>query len=257
MMNISIVGAGNVAWHLAQSFRGVSVSQVVCRNSAEGQALASLIGASVASPSDILLPVDAVLLCVSDNAISLLAQSLRLSGNPVVLHTSGATSVDALLPHADRGVLYPCQTFSKADNVNVRQTQFLIEGCSPHALSVSRQLALALSDVPPIEASSDSRSVLHCAAVFASNFTNHLLLHAEAILKKTGLPLSVLEVLTRQTIQKAFDLNPFDAQTGPARRGDSSTLERHRNILSDSPSLEIYDLLSRSIAQTYSESHSD
>jgi len=45
-------------------------------------------------------------------------------------------------------------------------------------------------------------------------------------------------------------MNPLDAQTGPARRGDTITVKNHLKKLTGI-NKEIYKLLSQSIADTY------
>ena len=88
------------------------------------------------------------------------------------------------------------------------------------------------------------------SAVFACNFVNHMLDAAEEISVNAGVDVSVFEPLVRETIEKAFAIGPSRAQTGPAARNDSNTLEKHRGLLYDNKMLaDVYDVVTCSIIE--------
>ena len=97
--------------------------------------------------------------------------------------------------------------------------------------------------------SSDERKVLHVAAVFACNFTNHLLALAKGITDSEDLEFDLLKPLINETFKKALSAeNPADVQTGPAIRHDKSIINRHLDYLKEDENLvEIYEILTESI----------
>jgi predicted short-subunit dehydrogenase-like oxidoreductase (DUF2520 family) len=98
--------------------------------------------------------------------------------------------------------------------------------------------------------SSEDRQQLHLAAVFACNFTNHLLGIGQELLLRQHLDPALLQPLIEATFHKALRQPPFQVQTGPAVRGDANILARHQDLLQDQPRYrEIYALLSESIRQ--------
>jgi predicted short-subunit dehydrogenase-like oxidoreductase (DUF2520 family) len=99
---------------------------------------------------------------------------------------------------------------------------------------------------------SEQRKVLHLAAVFACNFTNHLLAISQEITEANKLDYSLLKPLISETLGKALAAeHPADVQTGPAVRNDLETLKRHEKMLEDDTDLRnLYRKLSRSI-QTF------
>jgi predicted short-subunit dehydrogenase-like oxidoreductase (DUF2520 family) len=100
--------------------------------------------------------------------------------------------------------------------------------------------------VEPID--SAQRKVIHIAAVFACNFTNHLFSISEGILKKEKMNFALLEPLIKETLQKAFELGPPQAQTGPAIRGDNKIIQQHLDYLQNEPEIqELYRLISEDI----------
>ena len=252
-VRINLIGGGNVATHLAQAFTraGHEVVGVVCRDMTHAKALADPIGALAINNIADLPPADVAIIAVPDNAIADVALQLSESGVClVVAHTSGATPISALEPNLHRGVFYPCQTFTKADSIDVKQIPFLIEGSDDESYAVLYQLAKSISQ-KVTSCDGSQRALLHVAAVFGSNFANHLLLNAKDFMERAGLPFDTLRPLMEQTVAKAFEIGPLEAQTGPARRGDSKTMEHHETLIDNELQKKIYKLLTQSIYETY------
>ena len=249
---ISIIGSGNVARHLGPAFRqaGIDVLGVYSRTPAHAAALAKELGSSVFAGLGEIPDRGIVLIAATDDSIASIAGSLALR-EALLLHSSGSVPMQQLARGAVHyGVLYPLQTFSQKRPVNMREVPLLLEACGPEELATLKSLAAALSDNLR-EANSAERQKYHLAAVMANNFVNHLLAMAEGYLEKEGLDFDVLHPLIRETVDKAIALGPAAAQTGPARRGDEKSIERHLGMISD-PLLEtLYRLLSEHIRKHY------
>ena len=84
--------------------------------------------------------------------------------------------------------------------------------------------------------------MLHIAAVFVSNFTNQLFKMAYDILEKENLSFDVLKPLIQETVNKIHHHAPSDMQTGPAKRGDMITIEKHLNYLNKNAPPQYFDL---------------
>ena len=95
--------------------------------------------------------------------------------------------------------------------------------------------------------SSEQRKALHVAAVFVCNFVNHLYELGSLICVENLLPFSILQPLIQETANKISTLSPAEAQTGPAKRNDTQTINAHLAFLSDDNQKEIYKLLTKSI----------
>ncbi len=245
--SVSIVGTGNVAHHLGKAFRdaGCTISDVFGRNSASANELADLLECSVA-PTLNELSGDLVLLCVSDNAVIDLAS--RISENRRLAYTSGSIPLSSLPNRSFCGVFYPLQTFSKNREINITTVPFLVEGNSVQHESELMKLASKISQHVQSANSSD-RLHYHISAVFVNNFVNHLFSKGKAHVEEHGLDWEVLKPLIFETIGKISDLDPLDAQTGPAVRKDEQTIERHLREL-EGKSKEIYTLITQSIQQS-------
>lgn len=75
-----------------------------------------------------------------------------------------------------------------------------------------------------------------------------MLFLAKSILDAEGIDFSLLKPLAKETIDKAFQLMPELAQTGPAVRNDQKTINQHLEKLSENPGLaDLYRRVSDSI----------
>ena len=96
--------------------------------------------------------------------------------------------------------------------------------------------------------SSPQRQVIHLAAVFACNFTNHCYALANEVLQTEQIPFSTLLPLINETASKVNTLTPQVAQTGPAVRFDENIINKQLELLRHHPRLQkIYELMSQSI----------
>lgn len=256
-MTIALIGAGNVALHLGQQLRacGIVISQVYSRHLERARDLGDLLHAMPISQWEALHQhADAYLLAVSDDAIRPVGETLanRLPADSLVIHTSGATPrglLADLFPRA--AVLYPLQTLSRNRHLDFfTEVPLCYDAGNPDDLALLAQLARQMSaEVHQLD--DDQRARCHLAAVFANNFSNHLFQIAAELLAERELPFSLIRPLIRETAAKVQAQLPETAQTGPARRGDQATLQRHVAQLSAYPELQaIYQLFSDHIQQS-------
>lgn len=254
---VAFVGAGNLAWHLAPALdnAGYPVREVYSRDERNARKLASrLYQANVKKEPDFIdSDVDVIIVAVSDDAIGQVVTDLALPEDVILVHTSGSTPMRVLDVAGTEhiGVFYPLQTFSKGVSVSFEDVPILIEGSSAEVGRALETMARALT--PAVAAiSSERRLALHLAAVFASNFTNHMVTIAFDLMEDHDLDPEWLKPLIAKTLNKSLDAGPTRAQTGPARRGDLGILRRHTEFLKHNPSLrEIYSLVSQHILERY------
>lgn len=250
-MRVVVIGSGNVAESLAQAIaeaEGLDLVQVFARNEERGRKVAELANTEWSNTS--LIEADLYLISVSDNAVEGRAKTLHIPQNAVVAHTAGCCSIDALAPHTHRAVFYPFQTFSVGRKVNFAKGYIFLEGATDHALQTVKEVAHRLTSKVEM-ADSARRAVIHLSGVFACNFANAMYANAAEVLASAGLPFDIVAPVIEETAEKAVGvLNPAATQTGPARRGDTQTLERHRKMLADKPlTKEIYDKISEDICE--------
>jgi predicted short-subunit dehydrogenase-like oxidoreductase (DUF2520 family) len=256
-LNVSFIGSGNLAWHLAPAFDNTdfAVKEVYSQTRKNAAALAErLYQAEVKSTLDFSnSPSRIFIIAVSDDAIKDVASEITLPSGAVLVHTSGSQPLSTLgYAHTlNIGVLYPLQTFSKAQKVDFKEIPFFIESDNEETEKILMAMAKAISK-KVFKVKSDQRKAIHVAAVFASNFTNHMIAIAEELLQEQKLDLNILKPLIVETINKALAIGPVKGQTGPAKRGDLEVLDKHIEFLQHNEALmEIYKLVSQHIIDRY------
>ena len=252
-MKAILVGSGNVATHIAFALKnaGIEVAQIWSKRLAHATVLADKIGAIATNNlSDIDNGADICIVSIKDDAIAEVLEELK-GFNGVILHTSGSVNLNVFSNNFEKfGVFYPLQTFSVQKEVHFKTIPICIEANNPETLTFISQLAKKISD-KVVEVKSEKRKILHLAAVFACNFTNHLYALSENLLSEHDLDFDMLRPLILETASKVQRSSPKDVQTGPAVRGDEQTIKKHEELLLKQPQLlTIYQTLSESIKKT-------
>ncbi|MBS7230546.1 DUF2520 domain-containing protein [Flavobacterium psychroterrae] len=246
MIRITLLGSGNVAQHLIKAFTKSETIEIVQVYSRKKENLASLIDFDkIVNDFEELKEADLYIIAVSDKAIAEVSRQLPFQ-NRIVVHTSGAASLDVLDVKNRKGVFYPLQTFSKSKEIDFSTVPMCLEAENTFDFKVLETAAKSISNV--VHAiNSDQRKALHVAAVFVNNFTNHLYQIGHEICEEHQVPFEILKPLIQETAEKINTLDPIYAQTGPAKRNDSTTIDVHLDYLSNENQKNIYKILTQSI----------
>ncbi|PJB12022.1 MAG: DUF2520 domain-containing protein [Flavobacteriales bacterium CG_4_9_14_3_um_filter_40_17] len=252
MIKVTIIGSGNLAFHLAKAWHKsekVKVEKVIGRNQ---KSLADFKQfAKVSADFSSIGSTDVCLIAVSDEAIELVSEQIP-RGDYLVLHTSGATNIQAISGKHRRGVFYSFQSFSKYINFNYAEIPLLLEAGTDKDRELLIELAESLSKNHQF-LDSNQRLKLHLAGTFVNNFVNHLFQIGFDLCQANNLSFELLKPLIRETADKIMRINPKEAQTGPAKRNDKETVEKHLALLPEGRTKEIYKLITSSIRDTYEE----
>ena len=254
-MDIVIIGSGNVAAVLGRAFKaaGHIILQVYSRNASAASALAYEWDTESTNYKSLLNTQAAVyILAVPDDAIPDVVSNLRLPGK-IVAHTAASVPMDILQNVTNHyGIFYPLQSLRKEMSY-LPDIPVFFDGHDAKAKKVLSELAHSIAGKNVTEASDEDRLKLHVAAVFVSNFTNHLYALAEEYCKKEGLDFKQLVPLILETAKRTAGMVPAESQTGPAMRNDTDTLLKHMELLKAHPRhLEIYKVFTESIRQMHS-----
>lgn len=249
MIKIVLLGGGNVANHLAIKFlttKGIELVQIFNRTLSNIQKFNDR--TSITNNLKELKEADVYIISISDNEISLLSSKLNFP-NKLVVHTSGAMGLSELRSTSRKGVFYPLQSFSKDINIDFSEVPFCLEAQNNKDFELLQKITNTIGS-PSYQINSEQREKLHVAAVFVNNFVNHLYTLGSEICIENNIPFEILKPLINETSSKLSNLQPFEVQTGPAKRGDTKTIENHLKILSQNKQ-EIYTLLTNSIVNSY------
>jgi predicted short-subunit dehydrogenase-like oxidoreductase (DUF2520 family) len=252
MKKVVLIGAGNVNWHLGHALpkRKYEVIQVYSRTKKSARDLAfSLHCKSTTRLDKIDKAAHILIIAVTDDALLDVADQLQYlkSEDRLFIHTSGSTSLLALEKYFTKcGVFWPPQSIRKENKINIKKTPFVVVA-NDDSLKAMKTFASSLTKHVHF-LSESQKSHLHLAAVFANNFTTHLLALAYQECKTHEIDFQLLHPIIKETFERITDQNPAHQQTGPAIRGDHKTINRHVKLLKGNKELKrIYTLISENI----------
>lgn len=254
MYRISFAGAGKVASSLSAELlaKGHKIQQINSPGREKGEKLAGMSGAVWSDILEYKSDTDVIIVAVPDNLLQSVLAHIQCGSETIVVHTAGSYGTEVFPPSISRcGVFYPLQTFSEGRKVEFSAVPVFIETADPWAQHVLKNIAGSLG-CRVFDSDIEHRRLLHIAAVFVSNFANYMFTSGERIAARAGYTADLLKPLITETVNKALENGPANSQTGPAVRYDYNTIEKHLNLLSFSPELQmVYEEISRSIINYY------
>ncbi len=246
MISITIIGSGNVAVHLINAVSkatDLEIVQIFARD--KTKIFDKIEQSKITDNLNQLKPADIYIIAVSDNVVASISAQLPFE-NRLVVHTSGSLSIDKINSKNRQGVFYPLQTFSKSKEINFKKVPICIEAKYESDFDMLFKTAQILSDCV-YKIDTNQRKSIHIAAVFVNNFVNHLYQIGNEICNEHNINFEILKPLIQETATKIMTLSPENAQTGPAKRNDTETLNSHIKFLTNKNQIEIYKLLTKSI----------
>jgi predicted short-subunit dehydrogenase-like oxidoreductase (DUF2520 family) len=247
MTGIGIIGAGNVGLHLAKtfSFTGKFSIELFTRNPEKINGIPEVNSIELCEQIGDF-KAEMLFVCVPDHAV--LKVINEIASSKTIIVTGGSIDLEKLnRPLA--GVFYPMQTFSAQVELTYTNYPVFIEGTTTEITSKLEELANAIGKT--FQRSTYAERVhYHLSAVWVNNFTNHLLYQAKQLTVANNLNWDLFYPLLEETIAKMKSLGPYASQTGPAKRNDEETIDRHIGMLSETQQ-EMYKILTQSIKDTY------
>ncbi len=252
--NISFAGAGRVAGALCTKMyqSGFRIRQIVSRNESNGRRLSDSCNAQWSPHLIYPASTEIIIVAVPDHTLGSVLSNIKCGEETLVVHTAGSLGLDLFPVLMKRtGVFYPLQTFSKEREIEFTNLPFFIEASDNNIRGILKKLAETIGG-KVLFSDTEHRKMLHLAAVFVNNFTNHMLTTGMTIAARADYSFELLKPLLKETINKAMDEGPEKSQTGPAVRNDMNTLEKHLELLSFSSELQnMYRDITRSIINYY------
>jgi predicted short-subunit dehydrogenase-like oxidoreductase (DUF2520 family) len=251
---VVIIGSGNVATHFARTIKlsGKKIIQIYSKHPNSAKQLSQETDSTfVKSISEISKEADLYILAINDNAIEEVASSIKIN-NKLIIHTSGTVHAEILKKTSSNfGVIYPLQTFSKDIPIDWKNVPIFIEANNAINENILFNFVKSFANNINIM-SSEKREILHLSAVFVNNFVNYMYNIAEDIMKQNKISFEYLKPLILETANRIIKNDPCNIQTGPAKRGDLKTIQKHLDLLSKQKDFaDIYDFLTNMIIKKY------
>ena len=240
---IGFVGAGAVGSSLAVClFRAeYQVVAVASRTFASAQQFAARIEGCRArgSPQEVVDTAQLVVISTPDDAIQEVAEGLSWRPGQVVVHCSGASSLDVfrhpVSEGALAGALHPLQAFSSVENGidSIPGTTFGIEGNS--------EIRSALSSVArhiggrPVFLRAEDKALYHLTGVMMGNLLTCLAATAAQLWEQCGYSraegVHALVPMMRGVVNNLEHSGVPGSVAGPYVRGDLGTIRKHVETL--------------------------
>lgn len=255
--SIVIIGAGNVATALGRALADVehSIIEIVSKNLDRALMLAEKVNSPHYSDciEQINTEADMYIIAVSDDAIAEVVQRMpEVKG--VVTHTSGVVGGEELMQKfTSWGIFYPLQTFTATRIINFKDIPFLLTAGNTPTEDFLKDVAKSIGSKPYLM-NEEEKAHVHVAAVLTNNFVNHLLTLADEYIDQHHIPANLFHPLLKETVAKAIDIGAKRSQTGPAKRGDHGTIDKHLELLESTNNetlLLLYKTFTKSIREHY------
>lgn len=246
--SLCIIGAGRVGSVLAYHFSrfNIPLSGIIERNEASHSVLRATFPhiEIFSSPSaEAVSRASIVFICVPDDQLAGMVKNIQrlgidLSGTALV-HTSGVYSSEILTPlkgsNGHIASAHPIYSFGQNDpaKTSLEGVFFDLEG---DVLAVDNLKKLfQKTGIKSIEITPEQKIAVHLASVFYSNYFVGLSHIAREVLRASDFPeehfSEIFIPLMESTLTNISSETPANALTGPIKRGDVLTVEKHLTYL--------------------------
>jgi predicted short-subunit dehydrogenase-like oxidoreductase (DUF2520 family) len=181
---------------------------------------------------DVGADVDVVILAVPDDSITEVAAAIEASSSddaPVIVHVSGAKGLDVLEPHRRRASVHPLMSLPDGETGAERLLGggvFAVAGDPNAGADLATEMVAALGG-RRIEVGDAERPLYHAAAAVAANHTVVLCAQVERLAAQVGVPVDAYWDLIDGALASVRSSGAVSSLTGPAARGDETTLAEH------------------------------
>ena len=240
---IGFIGAGAVGGALAVclSRAGYRVVAVGSRTFASAQRFAERIDGCQAfgTAQEVADAAQLIVISTADDAIRSVAEDMTWKPGQVVVHCSGATSLDVfqhpVSQGAAAGALHPLQAFSSVENgvASIPGTTFGIEGNSEVRAALA-DLARAIGG-KPVFLNAEDKALYHLSGVMMGNLLTCLAATAAQLWEQCGYSraegVEALVPMMRGVVNNLERSGVPGAVAGPYVRGDLGTIRKHVETL--------------------------
>lgn len=172
--------------------------------------------------------VDVLAIATPDDVVADVAASVRPAPDTLVLHLSGSLTLEVLSPHTKVGSLHPLASLPDPE----KGARALLGGGAV-AIAGDALVAEIANDLgaQAFEVPDELRALYHATAVVAANHVTAVTAQVERLAEHCGVPADAFLAMTERVLTTVRDVGATAALTGPAARGDRTTIERHLEAL--------------------------
>jgi predicted short-subunit dehydrogenase-like oxidoreductase (DUF2520 family) len=254
MTDIAIIGAGRLGTCLGTALTRADyrISSLTAKTIEEAEESRQIIGQGEPGTNNrrAAKMAELIILTVPDDLIEKVADEMADPSfpwaNKQVFHCSGLYSSRILKSLKKLGAVtasfHPVQTFPyKSEKSGLFKNIYVSLEGDPRAMKTAEGLITKIgARTFPIKAK--DKPVYHLACSIASNLLVTFIDIAIDLIKRTGFSeeqsFGILFPLIKKTLQNVKDLSVTGALTGPVKRGDVDTIEKHLESLKELPDIK-------------------
>jgi predicted short-subunit dehydrogenase-like oxidoreductase (DUF2520 family) len=199
-ISISFAGAGRLAGIMCREFHyaGFKIDKIVSESGKRGCVVAGFCGAEWSDRLIFPDSTDVIIVAVPDNRLKSVLGNIQCRKETLVAHTAGSYGLEVFPGTINRkGVFYPLQTFSHNRNIGFKNLPVFIEASDSYSSGLLEDIADSLGAVKYLS-DTEHRRMLHLAAVFVCNFSNHMLTVGKVLAERSGFSYGELKPLIRR-----------------------------------------------------------
>ena len=242
-MNFTIIGAGKVGTTIALLLKDYFVFDHFISRTKKNR-YEELVGKEILT-NYVIINSDIIFLTVPDDKIKEVAQNLKIEGNPLIIHFSGALpaseislNYDLLSVHPMMSIIYPeiAKDKIKEHFITIEGKKEAVERFKPFIKYFTNNYMYV---------NKDEKVAFHLAAVLTNNFPTILISIATKILK--DLPKEKALSIILPLLNDSFENLNYKRElslTGPLVRKDEKTIQKHLSIIKDDKITDIYNSFS-------------
>jgi ATP-binding cassette subfamily F protein uup len=259
MIHFNLIGPGRVGLALAKALidTGKYTLKSLYHPTEAKKAVTLLTQGNPCSTLQQLQPADITFITTQDTIIESLAIELAetkiLKPESLVVHMSGILPSSILVPLKRKGLyigsMHPLKAFCQKNQPEINAFHDIdcaIEG-DKYAIekltAIANQLGANAFSITP-----DVKARYHAAAIMASNYLVTLAAEATTLFEKSGINKQTAHTLCTRLMQTSLDnLKITDtaeqALTGPLKRGDIETIEKHLDAFNTPTTKTVYQTM--------------
>lgn len=184
---------------------------------------------------------DFIIFSVSDDAIAEVVEHflcLFPDCTAKLFHTSGALDSSIFGNYKNSGSFHPVISISSIEK-GIEIIPKTIFTCQGQIAAFLQHLAGKIGQ-SGVVLSSEQKKVIHVSAVFMNNYLTGMIEEIKLLNQNCGINNAgeILQAITNQTVEQAWEKCIDENLTGPVKRGDVNTIRKHLKILEDNKLFE-------------------
>ena len=189
--------------------------------------------------------VDVLAITTPDRAIASVAKQIEPLEKTLVVHLSGALTLEVLRTHPRRASMHPLTSIPNRELGSRR----ILDKCSM-AVAGDRGVLKIVEALRAnsFEINDDNRALYHATACVAANHVTLIAGQIERLSELCGVPKAAYLNMAKESIDNVLEMGAAQSLTGPASRGDFETIKMHIDVLPIEEK-ELYEILAKATAE--------